>query len=210
MGKQTKKTTLRDYIHNSEESVSPIDAEKDGAKMEKLTRESDFTKATDFVWSNEFQNKIKDYNENMWPELDDLYTSFKPTVGMLVRVRLKTLRSQDGVIIPNVDSLAIPTRNGDGYVYNIPNPFCFSKEAIIISTPDHYGDDDFPVGARISINNKVRFVGKNTPAEDLKIDITGQFVHPSSDLSEMPSDPLNRHYGYLIINPRDGEFEGFL
>ena len=196
--------TLSEFIRENADETLNITPEQ----SQLLETETD--KATDFVFSKEFRNNVNKYNEEVWPELDELYTSFSPEMGLLVRVRLRSLRTEGDLILPNVDSIALPTKAGVGYADNIPNPYCYSKEAIIVAIPEHYNEDHFPIGARISINNKVRFVGKNAVDNNFDIEVNGAFVHPTADITKPPTDPLNRHYGYLIINPRDGELEGFL
>lgn len=199
MGKREK--TLKDFINenrvNNEEEIAK---ERVNAVEEKM----DEFGVHDIIFDEHFQNKLEEYNQR-FTELDELYTDLIPNNAIIVRVKAKKLREKDGTLLPNFDEIAVPTQNGIGYIDNIPNPYVFSKTAVIVALPEVLLNDSnqtYKVGDLVAIDHNERFYSMNVGGKyDLRV--RNAFTHPEYEGNVIPYDPSSRHYGYLYVDTRE-------
>lgn len=138
--------------------------------------------------------KINEYNKNIY-NLNEKYASFRPFNDILVRVVLKS-PLEGRVIVPIVDKIPIMTRNAQGVLHEIENPFPFSTKVVIVSVPDNEkfikpGDTMVipPIPAKAPI-----------PGNDYILEVPYSFWLPEWEDVTPPKDPSNEHYGYLLIS----------
>lgn len=143
---------------------------------------------------------FKTYNSKI-EELDDLYANLKPlNRRILVRVFVKDFSDTSSGLASTRDVIRIKTNTSfDALMGEVDNPFPFTKKAVIVST---YDSEFTPVnvGDIISLRNSpVVLMSKGNSG---LLNVEGSFVHLEYDnyLTGFPIDPLDRHYGYILID----------
>jgi len=199
--KKSKKIDLKDIIAESNATpvVDTVDSNPNTVEAEiPLNTES-------FDFSEEFNQQLLDYNANI-TNLDPDFTSIVSRSKFLVRVLARPLeKDENGVILPNMEIVGVPTKNGVDYVGHMENPFPYSQLAIVVSVPKHF--DDIKVG-------DVVFLGKNPTigratgrADNAMIQIPQAFLHPLKTKAKYPPvDPSDPMYGYLSVFTNDIEY----
>lgn len=146
-------------------------------------------------------NAFINYNEKVIGELDELYTSLRPRKSdVILRLYIKDFTDNDDVLSHSkVDLLPVASGQGEHIVYGeFPNPYPFSKKAVVVATSDRATDLD--VGDVVSLADllQVRIGSKDSGI----ITVQGAFVHPDyqDNYDNMPQDPNDRHYGYVIVD----------
>jgi len=159
-----------------------------------------------FDFNEEFQTKIQDYNKRL-ADLDEMYSTVRPINKILIKMRLNELkRTEEGTLIPSVELYMPKTQAGYGNMQAIENPFPFSREAIVIAIP-YYKDEKgvqteymgVKVGDRIVLRGKP--IALEGGGDQARIAIPNAFIHPDYEKVMYPTDPDNRHYGYILVDP---------
>ena len=205
--RHSKNKTLREFIdeESAKESFEGMSPELEEVRADDTLNDS----VSDFVFDKAFQEAVVKYNEEIWPVIDERHKEFVPAKGLLVRCKCKNILDDNGTIIPNFDTIAIPTQNGIGFADNMVNPYPFSKRALVVAVSEQIAKT-YQTGDIVSVSHKARYIGKNYGNHNYDIKLRGEFLHPDSEYNNMPTDPLDEFYGYFIVYPFDGEVEGFL
>jgi hypothetical protein len=149
-------------------------------------------------YNEDFEAKIQDYNATI-TNFHEAYKSFVPFRDVLVRVYLKpTTRSESGILLPNIDYLPIKTNNNVGTLIEVPNPYPYTRKAVIVNVPEgttHVATGDSVLLGRNMVASEL--VGKGKEAT---VRIPACFIHPEvSETTTPPLDPENPNYGYCLI-----------
>ncbi len=148
---------------------------------------------------------IAAYNQNI-TNLDEDFTSLKPTMHVLVRVYLKELEEKNGILIPDYEILYGNTRNDMPLGIKVEDPYPFKYKAIVVATPQLSYELSFNVGDIVSLSktsiDKV-ILGKG---DDAYPTVRNAFIHPDRNTTSVSVDPKDKDYGYLKVNIADIEF----
>lgn len=185
--KQNKQTSIKDLL-NEYQTTNPVDTQN-------ANRQSNI--ASDTMYTSEFNSKIEEYNSKV-TDLDPVYSSVVPLQDILVRVFLvPTEKDENGLIVPIIKPLQIPTKNNMATWGYLENPFPYSTKAVVVSVPTDYtllkpGD----IVQLSSDNIEAKVVGASN---DAQVEIKNGYMHPDAENKAHSKDPLDVHYGYLLI-----------
>lgn len=149
-----------------------------------------------FKYSEEYANAVANYNKNV-TTLDPDYVNVIPTHDILVRCFLHEPEKFGEVIMPYKQLVPVPTKSGVGSYEELESDFPYRMKAIIVSAPESNSlkSGDIVVLSRKAIQMNV--IG-NGPNRQIMVD--QGFVHPDSNLQELPTDPTSKHYGYCMVS----------
>lgn len=180
------KTSVKDLLNEIQQrdpaTESPIEKE---ARMD------------GFKFDEEFNNKLIEYNSKI-RELDPLYANLKPlSTNVIVRMFVNELKKTDsGLLLPNHELVRIRTANNLGTLQIVENPYPYSRRGIVVSVPD--GFENIKPGDEVILAN--RPIHATGDGENASIGIPGWFTHPDFTGSVATRDPLNPHYGYVLVD----------
>ncbi len=190
-----KETPIKDLSMKSfaqNEELEPI-FEDD---MQPRENEEDFP----IAWDAKFNDTLKEYNEKI-TELNPLYSSLVPRHKVLVRIFAKELTiTPDGLVLPNTQRVSIPTKAGYGTIGEVENPYPYSRKAVVVAVPEYV--KDLTPGMLVQLGeDQTRGMAIGAGAGAV-ITIPNCFTHHSFTENEPPIDPMNPHYGYLLVDSR--------
>ncbi len=192
--KSNKDFTVRDQLmkYQNEEKTS------------KLEREPEVRIDSFDVEKN---NKLIAYNEAI-TNINPVYASLKPIRQVLLRVFTTPAKIDDnGIFVPNTIYVKRVTESGFGYAGETENPFPYSKKAIVVAVPETL-KQSLSVGDIVLLSDdqvSAVVAGKGTNAE---IIVKNAFVR--NDIytkKQIPSDPENEHYGYILVDYSNIQFK---
>lgn len=186
------KKTIKDLVPQ----LDGIPGEGASAPLEDLTQ---------VRFDENLDKSIKEYNKNI-TKLDSRFTSLIPMNKILVRVFLKELKkNESGLYIPQVEFVRSKTHAGVGYIGEVESPFPYSKQAVVVSVPDNNATSLVP-GDIVLLNSKPVKAEPSGSGNEARIIIASAFTHP--DLGdEVPTNPADDNYGYLLIQSFDIDFK---
>lgn len=189
-----KETPVRDLSMKSfaaNEDLSPVFEDEDIS-----IKDDDFP----LSWDLEFNEILKKYNENII-DSSSIYNSLVPRNKVLVRVFVKELTiTPDGIVIPNTQRVAVPTKAGYGTIGEVESPYPYSTKAVIIGVPKYI--EDLTPGMIIQLSEQPTMAIPIGGGNGAMITIPNKFTHYSYEGFEPPIDPMNPHYGYLLVDSR--------
>jgi hypothetical protein len=194
--KSAKKVSMKDFINEH--------------KLEGPTTKGAMPEAPElkpFDFDQAFQDKIKEYNTRV-DILDIAYLNLRPRADVLVRVFLRELEEAgEGIYRSNMEMVGMRTQSGLRYVGEMESPFPYTQKAVVIGKPAFIGDDDIKVGDHVILSNRpVQALASGT-GDNAHLKIPFGFVHPElHDSLEIPQDPENRNYGYLLVPSQEIKF----
>lgn len=154
--------------------------------------EGDVIKQEDLDAIFEYNNSIKN--------LDELYLSVRPLQRILVRVMLlEPSRSESGMLIPYKQTLPVPTQSGVGSLMEMESPWPYSNRAVVVATPEL--STFLKVGDIVQLDSPPVRIGGN--AQNATIIVPSAYMHPDANTIMLPTNPSNKHYGYLLIPTHD-------
>lgn len=176
--RKKKKETMNDFANIGEQESRP----------------EELIDASEVSWNDLDVADFKAYNEEINDHLD-MYTRITPKQGsILLRLYAKDIPVEDGVIRPNKTKVKIPTHSNIGVYQTIEDPFNFSKKAVVVATPEDCGYD---VGDVVILEEALQLVPLGSGG-DVAVTLPGGFIHPDSNLVDMPTNPKSPHFGYTI------------
>ena len=147
-------------------------------------------------------NTSKQYNNNITEHLP-MYTSIKPTNGILIRLFLREPKiTESGLLIPEMnasDFVEVKRRAGSGDRYTqklSESPWKWSTKAVVVAIPDFV--QDLKVGQLIQVPFLPTGVTKKED-ESEEATFMYAFIHCDSGTTEIPQDCLDVHFGYALI-----------
>lgn len=154
----------------------------------------------------EQEEKTNKYNENI-QNLSEKYTKLIPLHKVIVRCKLlETERTDKGLIIPPTVKVTIPTNNGIGRIGEVDSPFPYSREAVIVSAPPHFeNDEDHPIKRGKMCVLAESPIKASSAGKDALITLPNGFTHPEWKSLQLPKDFSHEHFGYLMVSFRDIE-----
>lgn len=189
-----KETPVRDLsmksFASSNEDLTPVFDEEINEK------ENDFP----LSWDIEFNEILKKYNENILNP-NPLYNSLVTRNKVLVRVFVNELTiTPDGIVIPNTQRVVLPTKAGYGSIGTVESPYPYSSKAVIIAVPKYI--EDLVPGMIVQLSEEPTRAVPMGGGNEAAITIPNKFTHYSYKSQEPPIDPMNPHYGYLLVDAR--------
>lgn len=152
------------------------------------------------LFSDEDVTQFKTYNDNI-KNIAEVYSTFEPaTSHLLLRLFTKEIVQEEGLYRPNKTSVTIPTQAGYGAKQLIDDPFNFSRKAYVVAVGE--GFSAYKTGDTVYLKDVVQAVPLASQGS-IGITLKDQFVHPDSNLDEMPLDPTSEHFGYVIKRELD-------
>jgi len=154
----------------------------------------------------EKQEQIINYNKEI-TTLNPDYTSLKPIRNIIVRVVLKEMeRTSSGLLLPTNIFVKRSTEAGYGFMGEMESPFPYSQKAVVVALPlDFTGD--LKVGQFVYLSKEQVEATAMGKGNNAAIKIANCFTHPELYKSiQIPTEPINEHYGYLKINYFDIDF----
>lgn len=147
--------------------------------------------------SQEELNAIYKYNSEV-TNLDSDYMSVLPMSKVLVRVfLLEPNKTENGILEPHTQLLAVPTNSGYGSVMQIESPFPYSNKAVIVAIPPTFSL--IKPGDIVQLeNNPVKPIVTGSGA-NASVHVPYAYMHPSANTIEIPKTCTDKHYGYLLI-----------
>lgn len=146
--------------------------------------------------STDEKNRIK-YNAdilNMLPE----YKEFVPTGKVVVRCFVMEYYKKNGVLqIPEIE-VPVKTSNGYAVEYITNSPYPFSRRAVVVAVPE--GMETYKPGDHVLLPTHVILatkINKNAPFH-----LPKAFTMDTWLGTEPPTNMLDPHYGYLLLEPR--------
>ncbi len=172
--------------HREEKAYTRLSAEID----------DDFVEEAPIVTQEELQ-AIFTYNTSV-TTLDTDYASLTPTSKILVRVFLhEPNKSEDGLFEPYKQLIPVQTNANVGTLYHIESPFPYSNKAVIVAVPDGY--TSIQPGNIVQLeSNPIKPIASGNGANAI-VQIPHGYMHVTAPSLEIPRDPTNKHYGYLLI-----------
>lgn len=181
-----KKLTMNDVI-NEYKDFNPVEEQR-----QKVTSNIKEEKV-----DNVFFDKLKKYNEN-FPNISEEYNKVKPLHSVLVRVKVKEPEiSESGLVKPYMHLVKVPTKSGYGTWAEVESTHPYDTVGVVVAKPESItlvNVGDTIVLTKNPVEPKV--IGESNEA---MITIPFGFVHPSYNKEELPRDPDNPHYGYLLL-----------
>lgn len=179
---------MNDYAGISDESQDLIDTQ-------------------DLLYTDEDKDAFKQYNKSI-NKHNPMYTRLEPKRGtLLLRLFTKELQETDGLLRPNRVKVKIPTHSGVGAYQEIDDPYNFSTKAIVVAVDP---SSSYKVNDIVILQETLMMLplGKGN---NVSVTLPGGFIHPESNLTDMPTDPLSEHFGYTFkkdidIISKDGCF----
>ncbi len=170
------------------------DVKKGGSKSSKPQSPGIILPKAD-MFANKIQ-KIEKYNKNV-AILDPEYSiGFKPFGLYLIRYFIKAPKILgNGMMFENTDKIPVPTKNGQGILDTVINPFPFAHRAIIVSIPEH--ERTLKVGQVVHANSP-RVVAP-IPGDRSTIIYESCFFKHDSEFSAPTTDMNNPEYGYALV-----------
>lgn len=147
-------------------------------------------------------NVVKQYNNNINDHLE-MYTTIKPTNGILVRLYLREPKiTESGLFIPEnsaADTIEVKRRGGSGdrYIQKLDeSPWKWSTKAIVVAKPDYL--------TTLNVGDLVQVEWLPTGSlkkEDESVEMTFQhaYIHCDANTLDIPQDCLDPHFGYALI-----------
>lgn len=142
--------------------------------------------------------QIAAYNKAIMT-LDEDYKSIVPMSKVLVRVfLLEPHVTENGLLEPHKQVIPIPTQSGVGSLMEIESPFPYANKAVVVAIPQlpMYAVQPGDIVQLESNPVKPLVSGRGANAT---IHIPASYMHPSAPSLNIPQDPNNKHYGYLLI-----------
>ena len=153
----------------------------------------------------EQETKSKEYNEKIY-DLNPKYSELIPLHEIIIRCKvLEVERSPQGLLLPPVVKVDIPTNSGVGKIGEVDSPYPYKKEAVIVAVPPSYADNPdspYKVGSTVLLSSSpLKVVATNK--EGTNFNLPQSFTHPDWNHLMPPTDMENEHYGYLMVSYRD-------
>lgn len=149
----------------------------------------------ELIYNESFEEKTKAYNEVV-SNLDVRYKSLVPFHKILVRMYMKSVRDENGMIIPD----KVPVRSRQGHVIGeIDNPYPYSKKAVVVAKPEHI--KNINIGDTLLLRQSP-VIGQELTGDDAFIAVAGGFIHPDhvEKYHRFPTDPEDENYGYVLVD----------
>lgn len=144
--------------------------------------------------------KAKEYNDNIY-SLDPDYTSIEPIGSIVVRCfhMIPDIDPDTGLIKSNMElPVAEPTQNGVGVRATLDSPWKLSTQAVVVAIPPILSNN-YNIGDTVQIINDARMAFKKSV--DYPFELTFGYTIPSYHAVQPPTDPADKHFGYLRIDP---------
>lgn len=185
--KKATKYSINDLV-KKHQSESPVSTQRDYADEHVEAVET----------TQEELALIAKYNEEI-VNLDTTYSSIVPMSKVLVRVfLLEPHVTENGLLEPHKQIIPIPSQNGVGSMMEIESPFPYANKAVVVAIPQlpMYAVQPGDIVQLESNPVKPLVTGHGANAT---VHIPASYMHPSAKTLEIPRDPTNKHYGYLLI-----------
>ena len=157
----------------------------------------------EFTLDEAYDAKLKEYNKNL-TNLDPMYSEgIKPTRKVIVRVFCNTsFVDESGQVHSAKTMVAIPTKSGFGSYTMLESPFPYSRKAVVVNTPEY---TKLKKGDIITLSRTPVTAAPVGSGNDGTLVVPFSFVHPLADNEQIPYDPSNQHFGYLLIPEEEVE-----
>lgn len=186
--KREKNKSMTSFMNN----MTPVFDNQDSSKEE--------TPYIDVSYDDTYNNKLKKYNDNILT-LDSTYSSLKPRNKVLVRVYAKEMVNKGGVLIPTQQRVMMRTQSGYGHIGTMDSPYPYSRKAVVIAVPEYV--TDLKSGDIVELTgNPVKAIAIGSGNES-SITIPKAYMSNEYPHEEPPTDPENKHFGYLLIDNQE-------
>jgi len=182
--KPASKVTMLDHI-KANQSSDPL------AKQTMIAQSNIHA----FKYTDEYAAQVKKYNENL-KTLDPTYTSVKPLHEILVRFYLHEPTTVGSMVIPFKTHVPIQTKSGVGQYEELETDFPFRLKGIVISAPE---SNPLKPGDEILLSRRAIQMNVLGNGPNRKIVVEQGFVHPDSNLHDIPTDVSDPNYGYGLV-----------
>lgn len=183
--KKATQLSINDLVNEHKKEKSPSSKQLD---LSNESLEGEYIKQEDL-------NAIFQYNANI-KNLDELYSSITPFSKILVRVYLlEPSRSEGGLLTPYRQKLPVPTNVGVGSMMELESPYPYDGKAVVVAVPQH--NTFLKPGDVIQL--EIAPVRLSGVGQNATIQIPNGYLHPDANTTIVPTNPDNRHYGYLLV-----------
>jgi hypothetical protein len=152
----------------------------------------------DYSITEEFDKELKEYNAGLH-NLDEDYKALKPLSKILLRVFCKTsYKTKEGTLVMPDVNIPVATQSGYGSHHFIQSPYPYANKAVVVSVPKGY--ETLKPGDIVGLERSPIHAEAVGRGSDAHVVIRGAFVHPDSNLTSLPIDPRDKHYGYILVD----------
>ena len=148
-----------------------------------------------FKYTDEYMQQVLSYNKNL-TTLDPLYTSVKPLHEILVRFYLHEPTLVGNLVMPYKQTIPVATKSGQGTYTDIESDFPFRMKAVVVSAPE---SNQLKAGDEILLSRKAIQMNIIGVGANAQLQVDQGFIHPDSNLHDIPTDVSSQHYGYALI-----------
>lgn len=188
--KQMMKTTYNDTLPKTEGFFPIFSKRNEGeAVLDNLDELKGFDRSSNaLILYNRFINCV-----------DPLYGNLKPHSGIIIRSFVKDQMFTEGGLYKGIgkQKVEVATLQRGGYTKDVVNdPFGFSEKCIIVAVPEH---EELLKPGQIHAYKRARVYAPVAGQSDV-FDYDNSFLHPDSGYVHPPTDPTNRHFGYMLAS----------
>lgn len=152
-----------------------------------------------FKYTDEYMKIVQDYNKDIL-NLDEQYTSVQPLHEILVRFYLHEPTVIGSMVMPFKTHVPVPTKSGVGNYEELESDYPFQLKGVVISAPE---SNPLKAGDVIYLSRKAIQMNVIGTGANRRIIVDQGFIHPDSQLHDIPTDPSNPHYGYGLVQYHD-------
>jgi hypothetical protein len=168
----------------------------DGLHLGEVADQRDYV--DDQVFTTQDIQDVKEYNANI-KNIDPMYKGLNSVnYSLLVRAYKTEPEERDGVFVPPLRLVEIPTHAGHGKWTTVSDPWLFSQKAVAVSNLKTDAID-IKAGDEIIIGKAMIQITPSGSADEATLNLTNSFIHPESGLEGMPTDSTNPHHGYFLV-----------
>lgn len=202
--RKSQDLSMVDHIHDKEGMLTPVES---GSSDVEDSPDVDLSEIIPSEYDSdvEYQEALVKYNENI-RNLNPLYSEeITPVHRMIVRCYTIPMERRGDLLIPNQKTLSVRTNNGVGPWAKLPNPYPYSRKAVVVNVPPGADYEKYKPGMEILLQKDPTNAVVIGRGESASIVIDNYFIHPDYEdkFQSIPSDPNNDHYGYILVTDYD-------
>lgn len=148
-----------------------------------------------FKYTEEYMKQVKEYNMDL-KRLDPLYSSIKPLHEILVRFQLHEPVLVGNLVMPFKQAIPAPTNSGVSKYTDIESDFPYKLVAVVVAAPE---SNQLKAGEMVMLSRRAITMNVIGTGANAKLQVEQGFVHPESQLHDIPTDVTNQHYGYALV-----------
>jgi hypothetical protein len=190
-----KNMTINDYIVNDTGYKSELDPIMGSGEV--ATTEYD-----EFIFDEGFNSKLLEYNTKV-TKIDPIYSNVEPFgYKMIVRAFCDVAQvTESGLKNIPVKYVSANTSSGYGKIYETPSQHPYQNLVVVIAVGNHI--TNVSPGDILQISAEKVMTKSVGVGDNVKFFVPSGYVHPNSGYDDIPYDPTDPHYGYLLVDYSD-------